>query len=103
MSHKTPADKGVSGVDLINVVSNNFGIYKLKPNESLDYAIIYSGRKVGEEAFHTSVEYEINKRKKLIDETFSSLVFESPDEAINSAFAFSKLRAVESILIQKDA
>lgn len=96
-SHKTPAEKGVNGVYVIDIVANKFGIYKLKPNESFDYAIIYSGRKAGEEAFHTSVAYELNKRKKLIDETFSSLVFESPDEAINRAFAFSKLRAVESI------
>lgn len=101
LSHKTPADKGVNGMYLINVVSNKFGIYKLKPNESLDYAIIYSGRKAGEDAYHTSVAFEINKRKKLIDETFSGLVFESPDEVINSAFAFSKLRAVESIFSTK--
>jgi hypothetical protein len=97
LCHKTPAEKGVSGVYVIDIVANKFGIYKLKPNESLDYAIIHSGRKAGEEALHTSVAYELNKRKKLIDETFSSLVFESPDEAINRAFAFSKLRAVESI------
>jgi hypothetical protein len=101
LSHKTPADKGVNGVYVIDVVANKFGIYKLKPNESLEYAIVYSGRKLGEEAFHTSVTYELNKRKKLIDETFSNLVFESPDEAINRAFAFSKLRAVESIFSTK--
>lgn len=101
LSHKTDADKGVRGIYSINVVSNKYGIYNLKPNESLDYALIYSGREAGEEVPYVSADYELNKRKKLIDETFSSLVFESPDEVMDRAFAFAKLRAVESIFNTK--
>ena len=73
----------------------------MNANETLDYALIYSGRKIGSEETYISADYELNKRKKIINETFLDLVFESPDEIMNRAFSFAKLRAVESIFNTK--
>lgn len=101
LSHTTDADKGVNGAYCIKVVSNKHGSFILNANESLNYALIYSGRNVGSEEPYISPDYELNKRKKLINETFSDLVFESPDEVMNRAFSFAKLRAVESIFNTK--
>lgn len=100
-THITDADKGVYGSYKISVRSTKSGIFKLKPHESLSYALIYTGRKVGFEDIYISPEYELNKRKKLISETFSDLHFESPDKVLNKTFAFAKLRAVESIFHTK--
>ena len=96
-SYSTDADKGVDGAYSIKVVSNKYGSFDLNTNESLTYALIYSGRKDGSEDPYISTDYELNKRKKLATETFSDLVFESPNDVLNRAFSFAKLRAVESI------
>ena len=97
ISDTTDASKGVYGSYIIKVAHNKSGNFIIKPGESLDFAIIYSGRKLCEEDNYISPDYELKKREALIDKTFSDLVFESPDEVLNRAFAFAKLRAVESI------
>lgn len=100
-SFATDADKGVDGVYIIKVVSNKQGKFILNTKESVDYSLIYTGQKSGSEEVYISPDYELNKRKKLINETFNTLVFESPDEIVNRAFSFAKLRAVESIFDTK--
>ncbi|MCG2461658.1 hypothetical protein K8352_12930 [Flavobacteriaceae bacterium F89] len=97
ISHLTEKDKGVSGSYLIEVVSNKKGSYTLRPGETLEYALVYSGRQIKVEQSYVSPDYELNKREELIDRTFNNLVFESPDAVLDREFAFAKLRAVESI------
>jgi hypothetical protein len=96
-SHITGADKGVYGSYTVKVVSNKHGSFNLNPNESIEYALIYSGRKTGTQEQYVSADYELKKREKLVDEIFSDLIFESPNEVINTTFSFAKLRATESI------
>jgi hypothetical protein len=96
-SHITEADKGVYGSYTVKVVSNKHGSFNLNPNESIEYALIYSGRKTGTQEQYISADYELKKREKLVDEIFSDLIFESPNEVINTTFSFAKLRATESI------
>jgi hypothetical protein len=101
LSYTTDAEKGVYGVYCIKAFSNRHGKFSLDANESMEYAIIYSGSRVDDEEFYVSPDYELNKRNKLIEETFCNLIFESPDEILNRAFSFAKLRAVESIFNTK--
>ena len=100
-SHTTAADQGVYGAYTIQVRSDRHGKFTLKPNETLDYALIYSGKMASEALPYVASNYELNRRNKLVHETFSNLVLESPDEVINREFAFAKLRAVESIFYTK--
>ncbi|MEA3505768.1 MAG: hypothetical protein U9R32_11340 [Bacteroidota bacterium] len=97
LSYVTDSEKGVDGSYCIKVVSNKQGVFNLDANETLEYALIYSGRIKNSKEPYVSPDYEFNKRKKFVKETFSDLVFESPEEAINRTFSFAKLRAVESI------
>lgn len=101
ISRVTDKDKGVSGSYIFEVVSNKQGSFTLKPGESLEYALVYSARKLNEEQSFVSPNYEFNKRNDLIDRTFSNLVFESPDKVVDTEFAFAKLRAVKSIFRTK--
>ncbi len=101
ISDTTDAGKGVYGSYIIKVSFDKEGSFTLDANESVDFAIIYSGRKLCEEDNYVSPEYELKKREAFVDETFSDLVFESPDKFLNRAFAFAKLRAVESIYLTK--
>jgi len=93
----TEKSKGVEGVYRIQVVSSDSGTYSLKPKETLDYALIYSARKKEDRDVYISSDYELKKREKFIRETFSDLVFESPDKILNTTFSFAKIRATESI------
>ncbi|MCJ7467291.1 MAG: hypothetical protein MUO53_11440 [Maribacter sp.] len=101
ISHATNEDQGVTGVYIIDVVSDKQGSFTLNPGESLENAMVYSGRKINEEQSYVSSDYEFSKRKDLIDRTFANLVFESPNAILNTEFAFAKLRAVESIFQTK--
>lgn len=96
-SDTTDAAKGVYGSYIIDKATNKNGLFTLAANESLDYAVIYSGRSITTTASYISPDYELKKRKDLVHNTFSNLQFESPDEVLNRTFAFAKLRAVESI------
>jgi len=101
ISYITDKDKGVSGSYVIEVTSDNQGSYTLKANESKEYTIIYSGRSINSSEFYVSPDYELQKREDFVNNTFSDLVFESPNEVLNRAFSFAKLRAAESIFNTK--
>ncbi len=93
----TAASDGVEGSYVIQVESTKSGIYKIQPDDSLTYNIIYTARPLTQKPIFVSPEYELQKRKQLIEETFSNLSLETPDTVLNLAFNFAKLRAVESI------
>lgn len=101
LSHITNSEKGVYGSYTVKVISNKYGNFNLKPGESIEYSLIYSGYKTGSEDQYISPDYELNKRLNLITEIFSNLIFESPDKILNNCFSFAKLRATESIFQTK--
>ena len=93
----TPADKGVYGEYVVEVNAQLPGVISLLPGEETAFGLIYSGRKSTSQSYHFSPVYELSKRKKLIDEVFENLVLVTPNDTINKAFAFAKIRAAESI------
>ena len=97
ISDTTDPAKGVYGAYIIKTYTSKNGTFNLGPGESLGYALIYTGRCANAIDKYISPDYELKKRQQLVVNTFSNLVFESPDEVLNRAFAFAKLRAVESI------
>lgn len=100
-THTTDAKKGVKGAYVINAKSNKKGSFIISPNETIEYAIIYSARQKDEDEQYISADFEFNKRVDFIDKTLSNLVLETPDKTLNTAFAFAKIRAVESIFKTK--
>jgi len=92
-----PAKKGLYGAYKIRVKATKKGRFTLQPGQSMNYALVYSGNLATDKGNYVSPDFELKKRKKLIEDTFSNLVFESPNPSLNRAFAFAKLRAVESI------
>jgi hypothetical protein len=100
-SHTTKANKGVKGAYIISAKSNKSGDFILKKNESISYAIIYSARQINENEQYVSADFELNKRKDFIKKTHSNLILETPDNILNLAFSFAKIRATESIFNTK--
>lgn len=94
---KTEASKGVYGEYTIEANCSKTGKFVLEPSGKLSFAMVYTGRKPGEEKYQYSAAYELLKREKFVQEVFSNLVLETPNDTINEAFAFAKIRATESI------
>jgi hypothetical protein len=94
---KTDSEKGVSGSYMISETGDKYGKFLLKSNESIEFSVIYKARLASMDDFYVSPDYEFKKRKKFVNDVFSNLIFESPDAILNRAFAFAKLRALESI------
>ena len=94
---KTDADKGVYGAYTIEANCTKSGKFVVDPSGKLSFAVVYTGRKPGEEKYQYSSAYELLKREKFVQEVFSNLILETPNDTINEAFAFTKIRATESI------
>lgn len=96
-SQTTDPKIGLDGAYQIKVTSDKHGTYILDANQTINYSLIYSGNVENAEKVYVSADYELMKRRNLVENTFSDLVFTCPDEVLNRAFSFAKLRATESI------
>lgn len=94
-------EDGVDGAYRFNIKSQNHGTVVLQPNESSSFYLYFSGTKMGEGFSGIDVETELAKRESLLSLFSENLILETPDETINRAFAFAKIRAAESIFQTK--
>ena len=100
---ETAASKGVYGRYIISAklvahgTGENVLDQTLLPHDAFKFAVVYSGRRESDSDYAYAPGFELAKREKFVDELFDHLRLETPDEAINRAFAFAKLRAAESI------
>jgi len=75
--------------------------FTLAPGENYDFAVIYSGRKLCEEPYSYSPDFELKKRDQFINGIFGDLKLETPNDTLNREFDFAKVRATESIFDTK--
>lgn len=100
---ETDASKGVYGRYVISAkmvapgTGDNALNQTLQPHDSFKFAVVYSGRRESDSDYAYAPNLELAMRERFVDEIFGNLRLETPDEAINRAFAFAKLRATESI------
>ncbi|SMO91641.1 hypothetical protein [Flavobacterium nitrogenifigens] len=99
--YATDPAKGTEGSYSIHADLINNGSFNLKPNETVSFSVIYSGVKANETVPAVNAEEEKNKRLELISEIWSKLILETPDQVLNTEFAFAKIRAAESIFETK--
>jgi hypothetical protein len=93
----TNVNDGVEGSYLLTVQTKNGGTVVLQPNEKTSFQLFFLGQKSGQDYTNTNVENELTKRNDLLQQWGQNLVLETPDEVLNRAFAFAKIRAAESI------
>ncbi|MXO04918.1 hypothetical protein [Flavobacterium sp. HBTb2-11-1] len=99
--YATDPAKGTEGSYAVHADLTNNGSFNLKPNETVSFSVIYSGVKANETVPTVNAEQEKNKRLELISEIWSKLILETPDQVLNTEFAFAKIRAAESIFETK--
>lgn len=98
----TDAAKGVDGAYVIEEKLNTNGTFTLQPGESIAFSAVLSARRSSEPAIACNPAAELDARRRLVDLWQSELVLSTPDSVIDRMFAFSKIRACESIFQTKN-
>ena len=94
---KTAREAGVKGVYRIEQVLYGAGKKVLAPGESYAFSTALTAVEDAQPTPVVDAEKEINQRTALVADWQHSLQLETPDDTLNSMFAFSKIRALESI------
>jgi hypothetical protein len=94
---RTQKEKSVYDVYELSAKTIGAGIYTIKPNEKVTFAVLFSGKKKSEQSLTIDIEKELQQRLAFVDQMFGNLTFTSPDPVLNRMFDFAKIRAMESI------
>ena len=94
---RTDRSKGVDGEYILESYIEGMPGQILNSGDSLVVYATFQAYRNTEKSAQLSVEQELTERRKLIDKLRSNLVLQTPDTIINTMFAFSKIRASESI------
>jgi hypothetical protein len=78
------------------------GARTLKPGVSTTVTVVFSARKEAESPLKLDIATEEEARLDRVDEFLNKLQLETPDRVLNTAFAFAKIRAAESIYRTKN-
>lgn len=93
----TDAGKGAYGSYCIETAIDRNGCFNVAPGDTLRFTAHIAGYKEGENSPAIDGQQEYAKRTTLVASWMNSLVLETPDPIIDRMFAFSKIRACESI------
>ncbi len=93
----TKPETGVYGEYVVSVQSSKKGNFTIAPDGGLEFAVVYSARKLNEEVYAYSASWEMAKRREMVAGILNNLVLETPNDTINREFAFAKIRGTESI------
>lgn len=97
LTWNTDASLGASGSYRLDATLLTPGTYYLNTGDTLDLSAAIAGYKAGERSLTLDAAREYSKRRALVSQIDGRLVLETPDSVINTLFAFTKLRASESI------
>ena len=97
VDYTTDPQKGTVGsYSVVSEVAGS-GFYTLKKDESVRFSLVFSAYPKGKNKVATDISVERTSRENLVAEWENKLVLETPDQVLNQAFAFAKIRASESI------
>jgi len=97
----TDATRGIYGDYYASSAVVGVGARTLKPGESTTASIVFSARKSAEPTLPFDVEAEKAARQSRVESVLTEMILETPDPVLNTAFAFAKIRASESIFATK--
>lgn len=97
-----PAEtRSVKGIQRFILSTVNDGDKTLQPGDSVMFAITYQAVAAGNDVLKPNINAEETARKERVNNIESLLQLETPDTLLNTAFAFAKIRATESIYLTK--
>ena len=99
---ETDPSKGVDGSYTVRCDIEGSGTRTLAPHETATFSVVYQACRANERPLKTDAAAEYAARKALIAEVAdSSLLLETPDSILNTAFRYAKIRGSESIFRTK--
>ena len=93
----TDPKRGVNGSYRIESSIDRDGCFYVQPGDTLRFTAHVIGYKEGQSELRIDGQKEAQKRTAVVDQWMNNLVLETPDPIIDRMFAFSKIRACESI------
>ncbi len=93
----TDPERGVKGSYQIITELEGGGFYWLNPGQTLKWDLRIAAQPLGGSYTKMAVAEEKSRRENLIEQWGTHLVLETPDNVLNRAFQFAKIRASESI------
>jgi hypothetical protein len=93
----TDAEKPIYGQYTYTAKSAGGGYQQLDTSSTVTFHMIIYALKKGENVSGLKIDQEQKMRNERVQHWWSELVLETPDEILNRAFAFAKLRGSESI------
>lgn len=88
---------GVDGSYRIESAIDRNGCFYIQPGDTLRFTAHIIGYKQGQPEQKIDGQKELQQRTAVVSQWMSTLVLETPDPIIDCMFAFSKIRACESI------
>ncbi|MCO4293978.1 hypothetical protein NF867_14020 [Solitalea sp. MAHUQ-68] len=98
---KTDTSRSVNGPYRVICQTINDGIKWIKQGDSVSFSVSYQAARNESQTVKVNVNNEEQARRKRIAEFASLLQLQTPDTLLNTAFAFAKIRATESIFATK--
>ena len=95
--YQTDEKKGVDGSYYMIAATSNAGLKQIEPGESITFDASLAAYKKDQKEIVPDISKEEQARKDFVKEVWNKLDFESPDNILNTAFAFAKIRGSESI------
>ncbi|MDD4592295.1 MAG: hypothetical protein PHG06_17985, partial [Parabacteroides sp.] len=95
--YKTDKEKSYYGVYTLIAAISNSGLYAIEPGKSISFDAFVAGYKEGQVDINPEMAKEEQARIDFVKEVWGKLHFECPDNVLNTAFAFAKIRGAESI------
>ncbi len=93
--------RGVYGEYIIEITGKRLKPTTLEPGESIWYTLVFRAYIQGEEPLAVNTDFEYALRHSQFGTWGRNLRLHTPDDALNTAFSFAKLRAAESVFATK--
>jgi hypothetical protein len=97
----TNAGRGIYGAYTATAEIIGGGEHTLKPGDSITFTSVFAARKDSEPPPSFDVAAELAARRERVESFLGRLQLQTPDPVLNTAFAFAKIRAAESIFATK--
>src|SRR6266849_1168524 len=98
---RTEPARGVTGAYIISARVLPGGAKRVAPGNSVSFGVAFSGREANSDELTVDWNAEETARRSRVESFLSELQLETPDPWLNTAFAFAKIRAAESIYLTK--
>jgi hypothetical protein len=98
---RTDPARGVTGEYIISAELLQAGKKNIRPEDSAIFAVAFRARESASNNPGINLDAEEAARRQRVDGFLSALELETPDPVLNTAFAFAKIRAAESIYATK--